>query len=197
MSEPTLEQLYDKIESIGKTASDMQKFIASHDIEKTASVKKAEDDKEEKKQAKKAALKKAMEEEDEDKRDAAIRKAMDMEEKDEKKDEKEAQIASIIKEKRDSLTKQILTASRIFNPTQVPEIEARLKTASITEIENEWNIMKPFVARVQPTIPAPVPFIPFYANMTPADIDNNQLTASSPDSAFAKFSTKKLLEGDI
>jgi len=75
------------------------------------------------------------------------------------------------------------------------EVEARLKTASISQIEFEYNIIKPFIGSQTNTVPIPQEkIIPFFANMTPADIDANQLSASSPDSEFNKMTTKELME---
>ena len=190
-----------------------EKDMKEHEA-KVAMEDKKEDEKMEAKRATRdAAIKRAMEEPDTEKKDAAIKKAMedyDHEKKeafgkpddkheamdDEHKKEHEAQIASIINDKKNSLINQILTANRIINPTDVKSIEARLKTASITDIEKEWKIVKPFVAGTEST-PSTVPpekFIPFYANITPADVDASQLNASSPDSEFSKLSTKELLE---
>jgi len=195
--------------------------IADHETEeeKRDAAKKAMDEKheEEKKEAKKAArtaaMKKAMDEPDEEKRDAAMRKAMDedpekkhegmddhetpkeKEAMEEEKKEHDAQIASIINDKKTSLINQILTANRIINPAGLKEIEARLKKASITDIQKEYDIVKPFIAGVETTTPIPQQApIPFFANITPADIDANALTAASPASDFAKLSTKELLE---
>ncbi len=172
-----------------------------------------------KKASRTAAMKKAMEEPIDEKRDAAMRKAMDEDHKehdammndhdkhkdhsamhdekdhkamDEKK-EKDAQIASIIQDKKNSIIAKILTANTIMNPTAVKAVEKRLKEASIVDVEKEWNILKPaFEGSVAQTT-QPEKVIPFYANIT-ADIDENQLNASSPDSDFAKLSTKELLE---
>lgn len=210
--EMTLENLYAKIEKLGHVASDMEKFLASQDQAKIAAAKKAEDEKkeDEKKEAKKAslnaAIKAAAEEEDPEKKAAILKAAMEDDDKkeafgkpkhaesDEDK-EKSAQIAAIIKEKKDSLISQILSANRIFNPTGVAEVEARLKTASITDIQKEHDMIKPFIAGIPTqTTATQQPFVPFYANITPADVDKNQLTASSPDSEFSKLSTKELME---
>ena len=109
--------------------------------------------------------------------------------------EKEAQIASIINDKKSSMINQILTASRMINPAGLQEVEDRLKIASITDIQKEFNIITPFIGTIKPTNSTPQEkIIPFYANITPQTIDNSQLTASSPDSEFSKFTTKELLE---
>ena len=212
------------LETLAKDITDLKTLAAGikvgmeEDDKKKLEAKKAEDEKmeDEKKEAKKAsrtaALKLAMEEKDEEKRDAAIKLAMeddehkaDHEEHDKNMDkhnatdeekEKDAQIASIILDKKNSLIAQILTANRLINPTGLEAIEARLKKASITEIQNEYNIVKPFIAGAEPTVQTPQQkIIPFFANITPKDIDNSTLTASSPDSDFAKLSTQELLEG--
>lgn len=172
------------------------------------------------------ALKAAMNEHDEEKRDAAIKAAMDEHdhmEKDaqttreenllqqdkphiEKKEgkysqteeekEEHAAVASILKEKKADYISKILTANKIFNPSEVKEIQKRLKKANISELEKEWSHVKPFVANMpnQPQEKSE-PFIPFFASMGNAEeIDAAQLNANSPDSAFAKLSTKELLE---
>ena len=219
--ELTLENLYGQLEKLGKTANKMEVFMASgikvgqeEDEKKKLEAKKAENDnkEEEKKEAKKAkynsAIKVAMDEDDHDKKDAAIRKAQD-EYNDKKHDamddnkheatddekEKDAQIASIIQDKKNSLIAQILTANRLINPNGLEAIESRLKKGSITEIQKEYDIVKPFIAGVEPTVQTPQQkIIPFYANISPADIDASTLSANSPDSDFASLSTKELLE---
>jgi hypothetical protein len=138
-----------------------------------------------------------MEEEDKDKRDAAIRKAMDddtnpKEATDEEK-EKEAQIASIIDDKKQDYIKQILTANKLINPQGLKAVEERVKSASISDLKKELEIVKPFIATTT-TETKPESFVGYYANITPQDTDNETLTASSPDSEFNKFTTKELLE---
>ncbi len=214
--ELSLEILAKNIENIN---SSMGKFIATEEDkeEKEKEAKKAEDEKkeEEKKEAKKAkynsAIKVAMDEEDHEKKMAAIKKAQDEydekheafgEPKDKKheamdedeKKEHDAQIASIINEKKNSLIKQILTANRIVNPASLRDVETRLKTASITDIEKEWNILAPFIAGVEPQAQTQEKVIPFFANIQPTEIDASQLNAASPPSDFNKFTTKELLE---
>lgn len=158
-----------------------------------------------------AAVKKAMEEPDDEKKDAAIRKAMDdgekkdhtaQDEEEKKKEAKRAQddkeekehVASIIADSRKDFISKILTANSIMNPTGLKSVEARLKTASFTDIKKEWAILQPgFEGAVQQT-PHQEKFVPYFANITPTDIDSSTLTAASSDSEFAKFSTKELLE---
>jgi len=169
------------------------------------------------------ALKTAMEEPDEKKREAAIKAAMDEhdhKEKDaqskdpsenvthsekphiekegqtEEEKEEHAAVASILKEKKADYISKILTANKIFNSGEVKAIEKRLKKANISELEKEWSHVKPFVASM-PNAPKEQSqdFIPFFASMGNAEeIDAAQLNANSPDSAFAKLSTKELLE---
>lgn len=201
------------MESLGKDILEMKaslkNFVANSetDKEKEAATKKAMDEKveEEKKEAKKAAynaaIKIAMDEKDHDKKMEAMKKAEDdyndkkheafgkpdektKEAMDEKK-EHEAQIASIINDKKSSMIAQILSANKMMNPNNVDSIALRLKTASIKDIQKEFNIVKPFVAGVEmtPVIPQEK-IIPFFANITPADIDGSQLNAASPDSQF-------------
>ena len=212
------------LETLGKNIEDLKVLVGGIKLgeeedekKKQEIAKKAEDEKkeEEKMEAKKAkynaAIKLAMEEDNHDKKMAMVRKAQDeMEDKkhdaqhDEKKEheateeekEKEAQIASIINDKKNEFITKILTANSIMNPTQIKQVEERLKTASITEVEKEWNILKPaFEGSVAQPTQNTQKIIPFYANITPGDIDANQLTAASPDSDFTKLSTKELLEG--
>jgi len=219
MAEPTLEQLYEKLESLGKLGSKMETFLATNDDKdhKEMEAKKAEDEKkeeEEKKEAKKAkynsAIKKAMEEDDHDKKMAAIKTAE--EDYNDKKheafgkpeDEKTAQekedkehIASIIEADKQTYIDKILTAATITNPTNVKAIEQIVKSASITKLKELALLTPSFEGSIGTSAVAPQPekVIPFYANMTPADIDANQLSASSPDSEFTKLSTQDLLDG--
>jgi len=219
--EPTLEQLFEKLEKLGKTASTMETFMATHNdkehTEKEAKKAQEKKDEEEKMEAKKAkyqsAIKAAMEENDHEKKEAMVRAAQEELHDENKKEafgkpedekheatdeekEKDAQVASIIAEKKNSLIKQILTANRIIDPAHLKDVEARLKVASITDVEKEWNIVKPFVAGAEqtPVTTTQQPFVPYFANVTPADIDTNQLNANSPDSDFNKLTTKELLE---
>jgi hypothetical protein len=178
--------------------------------------KKAQDDKdeEEKKEAKRAsriaAIKKAMEEPTDEKKDAAIKKAMDddhpkdhtaNDDEDDKKEAKTAEekeekehVASIIADAKKDYISKILTANTIMNPTGLKTVEARLKTASFSEIKKEWSVLQPAFEGATQKVTPQEKFVPYFANITPQDIDNTTLTASSPDSDFAKFSTKELLE---
>jgi len=186
---------------------------------KHAQEEKMEEEKKEARGNRYKALKAAMDEPDEEKRDAAIKAAMDEHDHKEKEamdnnllhqdkshiekegqteEEKEehAAVASILKEKKADYISKILTANKIFNPSEVKEIQKRLKKANISELEKEWSHVKPFVANMpnQPQEKSE-PFIPFFASMGNAEeIDAAQLNANSPDSAFAKLSTKELLE---
>lgn len=215
----TLESLAKDITDL-KTVAAAIKVGQEEDEHKKMEAKKAEDEKkeEEKMEAKKAkynsAIKAAMEEDDHDKKEAMVKRAMDeLHDKEHKgehepapKDEKtaqekendkekDAQIASIINDKKNEFIAKILTANSIMNPTAVKEVEARLKKAGISEVEKEWNILRPaFEGSTARPVTTQEKFIPFYANITPADVDANQLSASSPDSDFAKLSTKELLE---
>ena len=194
-------------------------FSADHDEkekEKEAAKKLAQEDKEkeEKKEARKAnkktaSLKKAMEMDDDKERDAAIRKAMEehptddktdpkeathKSDEDEKKDEEhKAHIASIIEDSRQDYITKILTANKIMNPLHVKEVEERIKTANITELKKEWNILAPAFEGSVPTNTATPKFVPYFANAA-TQTDNSQLNANSPDSEFSKFSTQELLE---
>ncbi len=220
MPEISLEQLSEKLEKMTKFATVMEARIAAQDEtkEEEKEAKKAEEEKkeEEKMEAKKAkynsAIKAANEETDHEKKVAMIKSANEeMEDKkheafgkpdekkheaeEEEKKENEAQIASIVNDKKLSLINQIKSANRIMNPTGLKEVEDRLKTASITEIEKEFNIVKPFIAGIETTHTVqPEKFIPFYANMTPQEVDTNQLSANSEASEFNKLTTRELLE---
>lgn len=216
--ELTLETLAKNVDDI-KLMLGNYKSNDDEEKKKEAALKKAMEEKhdkeeEEKKEARRAsktaALKKAMDEPDDEKRDAAIKKAMDYDDKDnhtamheddpktekkamEEKEEKE-HVASIILDARNDYITKILTANSIMNPNGLKEIEAGLKTASFTEIKKTWAILQPaFEGAVQQTTPQEK-FVPYFANITPQDIDNTTLTAASPDSEFAKFTTKELLE---
>lgn len=209
------------LESLGKNIEDLKTLVAGikvggeEDEKKKLEAKKAEDEKkhEEKMEAKKAkynaAIKAAAEEDDPDKKMAMVKSAQD--EMDDKKHEafgkpdehkateeekeKNAQIASIINEKKNSMIKQILTANRIINPAGLVDVEARLKTASITEIQKEFDIVTPFIAGVpNQATQQPEKIIPYFANVDAHTIDSTTLTAASPDSEFANLSTKELLE---
>jgi len=217
--EVTLETLFKDIADL-KTLAAGIKVGQEEDEKKKLEAKKAMEEKkeEEKMEAKKAkynsAIKAAMEEDDHDKKEALVKHAMDelhdkehkgMDEEHnkhkkeamEEEKEKDAQVASIINDKKNSLIAQILTANRIINPNGLQLIETRLKKASITEVQKEYDIVKPFISGVESTpVPPTQPVIPYFANITPADVDANQLNASSPDSDFTKLSTKELLEGN-
>lgn len=184
---------------------------------------KMEEEKKEARANRYKALKEAMGEHDEMKRDSAIKAAMDEhdhKEKDaqskdptenvtnsekphiekegqtEEEKEEHAAVASILKDKKADYISKILTANKIFNPSEVKTIEKRLKKANISELEKEWSHVKPFVGSMPNAPKEQSPdFIPFFASMGNAEeIDAAQLNANSPDSAFAKLSTKELLE---
>jgi len=218
--ELSLEQLATKLDEVHKTANAVKSAMDEEhknnhegqtDEEKEKEAKKAqeEEQKEENKEARKArynAMKKAMEEPDEEKRDAAIKAAMDEHEHEEVKDaqddeekkENEANVASIINDKKSEFIDKILTANKIFNPTKIKDIESRVKKANLTALKKEWSVIQPFLAAMPKAEPKPEPqenFIPYFASIgTPEDIDKAQLNANSPDSAFAQLSTKELLE---
>ena len=168
---------------------------------------------EEKKEARKArynAMKSAMDENDEEKRDAAMKQAMEQkdpttnttpnakEAMDEDEKEEHAAVASIIGDKRQEYITKILSANKLFNASNIQEVEKRVRKATLTSLKKEYKTILPFIGGVkaeqQPAAAAP-PVIPYFASMmTPQDVDASQLTASSPDSAFANLTTKELLE---
>ena len=154
-----------------------------------------------------------MDEHDEEKRDAAMRRAMEHptenltrndKEKvgqdnmtDEEKEE-HASVASIIGDKRQEIIDKILTANKIFNTSNINEVEKRVKKASLTKLKAEYKTILPFIGATKQTennSEQSPPVIPYFANiMPPEQVDASQLNASSPDSAFAQISTKELLE---
>ena len=192
-----------------ETDEDYKARVAQEEDEK----KEAQED-EEKKEARKArysAMKSAMDENDEEKRDAAMKKAMEQEDpttntttnekeaKGQTEEEKEehAAVASIIGDKRQEYITKILSANKLFNASNINSVEKRVRKASLTSLKKEYKTILPFIGAAkteQPPAQAP-PVIPFFASMmTPEEVDKSQLTASSPDSAFANLSTKELLK---
>ncbi len=218
--ELSLEALATKLDEVHKTANAVKVAMDEEhknnhegqtDEEKEKEAKKAQEEKEkeENKEARKArynAMKKAMDEPDEEKRDAAIKAAMDEHkheevkdaQDDEEKKENEANVASIIGDKKTEFIEKILTANRIFNPNNIKVIETRVKKANLTALKKEWAVIQPFLASMPKPESKPEPqenFIPYFASIQqPEDIDKAQLNANSPDSAFAQLSTKELLE---
>lgn len=222
MAELSMEQLDDKLTTITEGMTKMASTIDIKIKEWTASTKKAmEEDKEMAKKAKTAkynnAIKAAMEEDDPDKKEAMLKAAMEDHKKEAEHDdpgshdkpnktamtdeekEKENNIATMLDEKKASIIAKIMTANKIINPNGLVELEARIKTASITALTKEWNTIEPFVAGISqvPTVQIQEPVIPFFAggiSNPGAGIDDVQLNANSPDSAFVKFTTKELME---
>ncbi len=179
-----------------------------------------------------AAIRLAMEEPDDEKKDAAIKRAQDeydkehkaMDEKDEKHDamdndehepkdhdaqmtddekkEHEAQIASIVGDKKWEIDSKILAAAKVMNPTGVEALAKELKknkfTASKKMLDDMTKIYgEEFIGSVQniPSVKQETPAPYFMAGaMNPQDVDANQLNANSPDSEFAKLSTEELLK---
>lgn len=218
----TIVDLSAKIASITKNGMDEKEKEKEAQI--AMEMKEEETKKEAKRAALEAAIKQAMHEDDSEKKDAAIKQAMedygheknheafgDPSKKnnhdamsDEEK-EKEAQIASIINEKKTETINKILQANIMTNPQNAAVIEARLKQANITDVNKEWEALAPSFAHLieqqmkQPSMmqQQEQKIVPFYANVnqiTPVNVDEKQLSASSPASAFAKISTKELLE---
>jgi hypothetical protein len=169
-------------------------------------------DEEHKKEARAArykAMKLAMEMDDEEKRDAAIKSAMEQtdpthntttnekEGQTEEEKEEHAAVASIIGDKRAEYIEKILSANRLFNASNIDSVEKRVRKASLTSLKKEYKTILPFIggAKAAQSPAAEPPVIPYFASMmTPQEIDAKSLTASSPDSAFAKLTTKELLE---
>jgi len=193
-----------------ETDEDYKARIAAQEEEEKKEAKANEDEKEARK-ARYNAMKLAMDEDDEEKRDAAIKSAMEQKDptlnttpntKESKKgqteEEKEehANVASIINDKRTEFITKILSANKIFNASNIDSVEKRLRKASLTKLKQEYKVILPFIGAVKTEEqPAQAPVIPFFASMmTPENVDASQLNASSPDSEFAKLSTKELLE---
>ena len=178
-----------------------------------------------------AAIRLAMEEPDDEKKDAAMKRAQDeydkehkaMDEKDEKHDamdndehkpkdhdaqneeekkEHDAQIASIVGDKKWEIDSKILAAAKVMNPTGVEALEKQLKknkfTASKKMLDDMSKIYgEAFVGAIPTNIPTkqetPAPYFMAGA-MSPTEVDANQLNANSPDSEFAKLTTEELLK---
>ncbi len=190
-----------------ETDEDYEARIAQEDDDK-----KEAQEKEEEKEARKArysAMKLAMAEEDEEKRDAAIKSAMEQsdpthnttpnnkEAQTEDEKEEHAAVASIIGDKRQEYITKILSANKLFNASNIDSVEKRVRKASLTSLKKEYKTILPFISavKVEQAPAATQPVIPFFASMmTPEEVDKSQLTASSPDSAFANLSTKELLK---
>jgi len=213
--EYTLETLAQNIADINVKLGSYKSDHLEHEKQKEAKKAQEEKEEEEKKEAKRAAriaaVKKAMEEDDDEKKDAALKKAMEDHDEPTKHDnpseknakkaqeeeekEKDEHVASIISDARKDFINKILTANSISNPTKLPEIEARLKKASFSDVKKEWSILAPmFEGATSQTSPPQEKFVPYFANITPQDVDASTLTASSPASEFSKFTTKELQE---
>lgn len=168
------------------------------DEKKDAGIKRAQDeyDKEHKAQDKEEEKHDAMDMDEHEPKDH------DAQTEEEKK-EKDAQIASIIDKEKLLIDNKILTAAKIMNPAGVKSLTKELSKNTFTASKKMLDDMtkihgEPFMAStIQPTavpVQEKVPY--FMANaMQQADqVDANMLTANSPDSDFAKLSTKELLE---
>ncbi len=203
----------------GKANNDDDKHEGQNDDDKNHEGKSGMDDDEHKAQndekekearaARYKAMKLAMAEEDEEKRDAAIKSAMEQKDpttntttnekegQTEEEKEEHAAVASIIGDKRTEYIEKILSANRLFNASNIESVEKRVRKASLTSLKKEYKTILPFIggAKAEQTPAAEPPVIPYFASMmNPQEIDASQLNASSPDSAFAKLSTKELLE---
>lgn len=200
---------------MSKRANENEEDYKARVAQEMEDKKKEAEEKEEMKEARKArysAVKAAMGEHDEEKRDAALRAAMaqtdptentirnDKErtaEEEEKEKENNAAVASIIGDKRQEFINKILTANKVFNASNIKEVEKRVMKASLSKLKTEYKTIEPFIAQQVQAKPAEQspPVIPYFASMmTPEDVDIKQLNANSPDSAFAQISTKELLE---
>ena len=187
-----------------------QQDMKNDDKEKTAQEK--EDDKV------KDAFKKAQDEEDPDKKHEAMKKAVEMKEdheeakkarysndyKDDKEateeddKEREAKIANTIIKKIPIMNK-ILEATKIIDPSNLKKVEKELTAATLDEVEDRWNTIRPFIAATgleSRTTPGAIPHIvPFQASQAlQGDNPTDIFSASVDDIDFSKVPTSKILE---
>jgi hypothetical protein len=190
-----------------KKAMEDKKHEEARKAKKTAALKKAMEEPDDEKRD--AAIRKAMEEDKDDEHKESSHKGTVMDEhdhdnhkgmKDDEKKDHEAAIASVIEKERTDLMTKIMTANRLLDPTSLKAVEERVKSASIQELQTEWKTIEPFVGNTMLS-PADTqtqqPAIPFFMAGVTGDagqFDKNQLNANSPDSEFAKLSTKEIME---
>jgi len=161
----------------------------------------------------KEAFKKAAEEDDEDKKMEAMKKAQEMKDEHDDKMSKKARkhakkgqnddddeekpttnveatkIAALESEIALPTINKILEAAKIVDPSGIPALEKKLKTASLKQIKTMWSERKPFIAALGiGTIPNPTNtqpgFIPFQAAWS---------DESPEEQDFAKMDSEKLL----
>jgi len=222
LSLETLAKKFDDVTATIKSWTANEEEKKKHDMEaKKAEDEKHEDERKEAKKGRRAkkysAIKRAMEEDDEDKKDAALKKAMEEDEdehmaeheemkkhdamEDDEKKEHDAQIASIINKEKLIIDASILRAAKIMNPAGVDALAKELKsnkfTASKKMQEDMSKIWGSEIFDVVQTASVPKETAaPYFmaAAMSPQEVDASQLNANSPDSEFAKLTTKELLE---
>lgn len=132
----------------------------------------------------KDAFKKAEDETDPEKKKDAMKKAMDMKEEHESKGKKaedapkenidkvkehEASLNTLEGKFSEPLKLKILEATRAFDPQNLEKVALKMKSASLKEVEDHLETIKPFIAALgvgdNPTSVAESPtFIPFQAS---------------------------------
>lgn len=160
---------------------------------------------EEKRDAVRKAFKVATDETDEDKKHEAMKKAQEMkdehdeakkarkakkgQDEDEKDDTETAtKLASLERKYAKPIIAKILNAAKSFEPNNYKNIERKLKTASLSEVEAIWESKKPYIAAlglenvIVPGIETPM--IPFQAS---------SITGEEAETDFAKMDSEKLL----
>lgn len=219
MTEQTFEELVTKVASLTDTVAKYETTIkaltASKDEEEDdtkKAFKKAMKDMDEKEKdanshvaqiaAVRQAFKQAAEEKDEDKKKEAMKKAVQLKaeldastskvaEKDDEDDKKKeaVKIASLENKMKLPIIKQILSAAKIFEPKNIAALEAKLKTASLEEVEEMWNVRQPYIAVLGGNKASPIetPYVPFLAGM----IDNELVASGEQD--YGKMDSEKLL----
>ena len=225
--ELTMEELSTKIDAIAKIAEKMEKDSDDRKDSKKAETEKEDkmkarrakrDDEmkeamtEEDDDKRDAKMKRAMDDYDKDHKAMGDNKDHNdnhkgkshKAEKDEDEKERDAATDDMIKKDKEKNANKILMATKIINPSLLAATHSRLKSASASEIRKEWKLLEPFVGSITlpttitapdpvPVQQVPPPFMPSYAQ----DTDNEVFTASTPDSAFTKFTTQELLDGKI
>lgn len=194
-----------------------------HDKEMEANFKRAEtemkkDDKEhnatnDNMEKVKDAFKKANDESDPEKKKEAMKKAMEMKDDHDQKHAKkaeekpkediddqpqrEAAITEIVMKKIPLMTK-ILEATKIMNPSNYEKHEKQLMTASLAEVEDEYNKLAPYLGAVglgkEIHTPKGMGMIPFQASAATQPDSTNIFEGSVDSIDFSKVSTKQILE---
>ncbi|MEK0336976.1 MAG: hypothetical protein QQN41_06025 [Nitrosopumilus sp.] len=184
---------HDEMEAFLKAKAEMD------DEEKEAT----EDD--EKREAVRKAFKVATDETDEDKKHEAMKKAQEMKDEDDARKAKKAKkgqdeeedpthtveatkLANLERKYAKPIITKILNAAKNFEPNNYKQIEKKLRTASLPEVEEIWESKKPYIAALglensnesTPTMG----MIPFQAS---------SITGEPEETDFAKMDSEKLL----